>query len=105
MNDMNEMDLENYDADGDELPSDSEHAMPERDDAEVVFEKHTSSVFSVKLDPVSASLAVTGGEDEKAYVWKTVNGEVLFECEGKTSDLLYMLLVRVCKNLFHGLVF
>lgn len=89
MTDMNEMDLENYDADGDELVGDEdgggggEPTMPARDDAEVVFDKHTGSVFTVRLQPGNASLAVSGGEDDKAYVWKTNNGEVLFECEGE----------------------
>lgn len=40
------------------------------------------SVFCVALDPVSNTLAVTGGEDDRAYVWTVCDGDVLFECTG-----------------------
>ena len=64
---------------------------PAVDDAVLVFDRHSSSsstsssslnsVFSVGLDP-SGSLAVSGGEDDKAFVWKVADGSVLFECTG-----------------------
>ena len=47
----------------------------------MVFSKHTGSVFCVNLDP-SANMVVTGGEDDKAFVWKASDGEVMFECTG-----------------------
>lgn len=37
----------------------------------------------MSLDPVTNSLAVTGGEDDKAYVWRVSDGEVLLECSGE----------------------
>lgn len=40
------------------------------------------SVFCVGLDPVTNSLAVTGGEDDRAFVWSVTDGDVLFECTG-----------------------
>ena len=43
----------------------------------------SASVFSVAIDPVSNTLAVTGGEDDKAFVWRIQNGETLLQCEGK----------------------
>lgn len=43
-------------------------------------------MFCVALDPVSNTLAVTGGEDDRAYVWDVCSGDVLFECTG-----LYLL--------------
>lgn len=42
------------------------------------------SVFCVSLDPATNSLAVTGGEDDKAYVWKVSDGEVVLECTGES---------------------
>lgn len=42
----------------------------------------SGSVFCVSLDPVANSLAITGGEDDKAYVWSITDGEMLFECTG-----------------------
>lgn len=41
------------------------------------------SVFCVSLDPATNSMAVTGGEDDKAYVWRLSDGEVLLECSGE----------------------
>ena len=43
----------------------------------------SASVFSVSLDPVNNSMAVTGGEDDKAYVWRTQDGETHMECLGR----------------------
>lgn len=40
------------------------------------------SVFCVSLDPVTNSLAVSGGEDDRAFVWSVTDGDVLFECTG-----------------------
>ena len=43
----------------------------------------SASVFSVSLDPVNNSMAVTGGEDDKAYVWRIQDGETHMECIGR----------------------
>lgn len=42
-----------------------------------------ASVFCVSLDPKTNTLAVTGGEDDKAFVWRLSDGELLFECSGE----------------------
>ena len=42
----------------------------------------SASVFSVSIDPVNNSMAVSGGEDDKAYVWRIQDGETLMECRG-----------------------
>lgn len=39
----------------------------------------------MNLDPATNNLAVTGGEDDKAYVWRVSDGEVVLECTGKYS--------------------
>lgn len=59
----------------------------EQDDSELTFSKHTGSVFCVSLDPATNSLAVTGGEDDKAYVWRVSDGEVVFECTGHKDSV------------------
>ncbi|KAM4602273.1 angio-associated migratory cell protein [Polymixia lowei] len=66
---------------------DEMEAEAEQDDSEFTFSKHTGSVFCVSLDPVNNSLAVTGGEDDKAYVWRVSDGEVLFECTGHKDSV------------------
>lgn len=40
-------------------------------------------MFCVSLDPKTNTLAVTGGEDDKAFVWRLSDGELLFECAGE----------------------
>lgn len=43
-------------------------------------------MFCVSLDPKTNTLAVTGGEDDKAFVWRLSDGELLFECAGKGAQ-------------------
>uniref|UniRef100_A0A3B4DQD6 Angio-associated migratory cell protein n=1 Tax=Pygocentrus nattereri TaxID=42514 RepID=A0A3B4DQD6_PYGNA len=59
----------------------------EQDDSELTFSKHTGSVFCVRLDPATNNLAITGAEDDKAYVWSVSDGEVLFECSGHKDSV------------------
>uniref|UniRef100_A0A8C2L2Q1 Angio-associated, migratory cell protein n=1 Tax=Cyprinus carpio TaxID=7962 RepID=A0A8C2L2Q1_CYPCA len=74
----------NADDDGWETEDEME---PEQDDSELTFSKHTGSVFCVSLDPVTNSLAVTGGEDDRAFVWSVSDGDVLFECTGHKDSV------------------
>merc|ERR1719374_387724 len=70
---------------------------PAVDDAVLVFDRHSpssassssspNSVFSVALDP-TGSIAVSGGEDDKAYVWKVADGSLLFECGGHQDSVV-----------------
>lgn len=91
---------------------DEMEAEAEQDDSDLTFSKHSGSgtpswiktssqsrlqskyvifllrfcpgsVFCVSLDPATNSLAVTGGEDDKAFVWRVTDGEVLLECTGE----------------------
>uniref|UniRef100_A0A8C4FDR9 Angio-associated migratory cell protein n=1 Tax=Dicentrarchus labrax TaxID=13489 RepID=A0A8C4FDR9_DICLA len=66
---------------------DEMEAEAEQDDSEFTFSKHTGSVFCVSLDPATNSMAVTGGEDDKAYVWRVSDGEVLMECTGHKDSV------------------
>ena len=50
-----------------------------------------ASVFSVAIDPVNNSMAVSGGEDDKAYVWRIQDGKTLMECHGITFLCLMLL--------------
>jgi len=67
---------------------------PAVDDAVLVFDRHSASasasepnsVFSVALDP-TGSVAVSGGEDDKAFVWRVADGSVLFECSGHQDSV------------------
>ena len=61
------------------------------------------AVFCVCIDPRTSQLVASGGEDDKAYVWKASDGEVLMECTGKVGMFAddfrigsYRLLVHLC---------
>lgn len=51
---------------------------PSRDDSHITFDKHVGSVFCGSLHPTE-DLACTGGEDDRAYVWSTLTGELVHE--------------------------
>lgn len=61
--------------------------VPERDDASLVFVNHTSSLFSCHLEPTAGKLAVTGGQDDKAYVWEIESGKIVLECTGHQDSV------------------
>ncbi|OWK12630.1 AAMP [Cervus elaphus hippelaphus] len=62
-------------------------SMEGPDDSEVTFALHSASVFCVSLDPKTNTLAVTGGEEDKAFVWRLSDGELLFECAGHKDSV------------------
>ncbi|KAG7326740.1 hypothetical protein KOW79_010141 [Hemibagrus wyckioides] len=81
--------LEDVDfADADDEGWETEDEMEaEQDDSDLTFSKHTGSVFCISLDPVTNNLAVTGGEDDKAYLWNVIDGQVVFECTGHKDSV------------------
>ena len=50
------------------------------------------SVFSVSLHPDN-SLACSGGEDDRAFIWRTSDASVLMECKGQKT-ILHCVLVQ-----------
>ena len=59
------------------------------DESKVIFQPHTASVFSIDISTnPSVRLAVTGGEDDRAYVWNYETGRCLFECTGHTDSVV-----------------
>ncbi|KAI2663982.1 Angio-associated migratory cell protein [Labeo rohita] len=84
LEDVDFADAGNADDDGWETEDEMES---EQDDSELTFSKHTGSVFCVGLDPATNSLAVTGGQDDRAYVWSVSDGDVLFECTGHKDSV------------------
>ncbi|XP_071792333.1 angio-associated migratory cell protein-like [Asterias amurensis] len=97
--DLNEMEGGEYIIDdlGEEMGSEADNEEEEEDlgmdeptiedDADFCYEKHTGSVFCCDLEPTKASLAVTGSEDDKAYVWKVGDGEPVLECSGHKDSV------------------
>ena len=58
--------------------------MPHYDPIPFHFKFHSipGAVFSVSLH-LSSELACSGGEDDKAYVWRVGDGVVVHECQGR----------------------
>ncbi|XP_015592395.1 angio-associated migratory cell protein isoform X2 [Cephus cinctus] len=65
-----------------------EEDQPIRDDAICTFTKHQGSVFCGSLSK-DGKLAVTGGEDDKAFVWSTISGETFLECTGYEDSVIF----------------
>lgn len=51
------------------------------------FNLHSKSVFCCSLS-VDSSLAASGGEDDKAFVWSTTDGSLKFECTGHQDSVI-----------------
>ena len=50
-------------------------------------------VFVVSIHP-SSSLVVTGGQDDKAFVWNLDDQQIVFECTGIYIHISYMYVCR-----------
>ncbi|KAF5271305.1 hypothetical protein FQA39_LY08103 [Lamprigera yunnana] len=68
---------------GDIGDEDEEEAV---DLSKFTFTKHSSSVFIGALSK-SGVLAVTGGEDDLAFVWTVEHGDVVLECTGHKDSV------------------
>lgn len=60
--------------------------------SQLTFSKHKKSVFCSDLSSDNR-LAITGGEDDMAYLWNTNDGQIIFECTGHKDSV-----TEVCFN-------
>ena len=58
-----------------------------KDDSKIIFSKHEGSVFCVNISN-SSNFAISGGEDDKAYVWNVKDGEVVYSCSGHKDSVI-----------------
>lgn len=65
------------------------------------FDRHSKSVFCCELSNDS-TLAASGGEDDRAFVWKTEDGSLLFECTGHSDSVIVVKFNCSCKLLATG---
>ncbi|KXS18604.1 WD40 repeat-like protein [Gonapodya prolifera JEL478] len=85
--------MDSDDEDGAQEPPEGEDNGEEeqeniKDDSVAGFLGHNGSVFCVALSPTDQTLAVSGGEDDKAYVWRTNTGQPSFELSGHTDSVI-----------------
>lgn len=57
------------------------------DDSFAQFAEHEAAVFAVALNPKDPLVAVSGGEDDLAHIWRTDNGDTLLKLEGHTDSV------------------
>lgn len=85
-----------------------EEEIVARNDATAIFKEHTGihsgdilpldlslfsgSVFSVSLHP-DGGLACSGGEDDRAFLWRVDDASVAMECKGKVQCAFLVLLL------------
>ncbi|XP_071148534.1 angio-associated migratory cell protein-like [Mytilus edulis] len=78
--------LENLDSididDGDDEGGEEGGADGLIDSSSFVFKQHTDAVFTVSVDKKSSNLVVTGGQDDRGFVWSANTGEQIMECNG-----------------------
>ena len=72
---------------GDEEPNNDETFQ---DDSIAAFYAHRKSVFCVSLHPLfpSPPLAVSGGEDDAAWVWNTIDGSEVAHLSGHSDSVI-----------------
>ncbi|KAG1682604.1 Angio-associated migratory cell protein [Nymphon striatum] len=81
---------EEDDDDDDDFQTGAEYeAIPIEDDSKVIFSSHSASVFCCDIDKYGLH-SVTGGEDDKAYVWDIKTGDVVMECAGHTDSIVFV---------------
>ncbi|GAB1602472.1 angio-associated migratory cell protein-like [Argonauta hians] len=66
---------------------DVEMFEPVTDSSKLTFSQHEDVVYCVGLHPCGQKLAVTGGQDDKAYLWDIQTGNILLECKGHKDSV------------------
>lgn len=79
----NDMEMDTMDTDDEE---DEDEVV--ENDSEVRFSMHTGSIFSVALNPKHECYALTGGEDDRGFIWDITNGEPYAELRGHSDSVV-----------------
>ncbi|RQM18412.1 hypothetical protein KXD40_001604 [Peronospora effusa] len=59
-----------------------------RDDADMVFHKHSGPVYSISVNPVDPRIVVTGGGDDVGVIWNREDGNVLYTLSGHQDTVV-----------------
>ncbi|RHZ87046.1 hypothetical protein Glove_41g35 [Diversispora epigaea] len=51
------------------------------------FFAHKDSVYSIDMHPIDQNIIVSGGGDDKGYLWRSDTGEQLYELSGHTDSV------------------
>ncbi|KAI9189988.1 60S ribosomal subunit assembly or modification protein [Blastocladiella emersonii ATCC 22665] len=82
-------DDDDMDADEDEAEQAGGDELVEiKDDSVQGFFAHQKPVYCVAMHPTSYDIILSGGEDEKAYLWSAHTGETLHQFDGHTDSVV-----------------
>jgi len=59
------------------------------DDSIQAFLSHTDSVYCLSAHPTSPSLVISGGGDDRAFIWDITSGSVLHELKGHDESVVH----------------
>lgn len=89
LDEMDDINLDEYMEEVTDQEEEDTEMEPPEDHSDLVFSKHTGSVFCCDLHP-DGKLAVTGGEDDKAYVWSVATGDIVLDCVGHKDSVIFV---------------
>lgn len=83
-----EMD-EDFPIDGVEPEEDQEEMTEEiPDDSSFCFVQHSDSVYCVDFHPTERDIVISGGGDDKAFIWNVSTGQVIHQLIGHTDSIV-----------------
>ncbi|BFZ21975.1 hypothetical protein BsWGS_25014 [Bradybaena similaris] len=82
-------DSDDDDNDDDIMETEEASSVPTSDDSVLTFIGHKDNpVICTRLSPADNEIAVTGGQDDRALVWSTRDGSIIFQCTGHTDTVV-----------------
>lgn len=84
---VDEEELVDADDDDEEDEQGGGEFIDEADDSLHTFTGHTGELYTVTCSPTDASLVVTGGGDDRGFMWKIGQGDFAFELQGHTDSV------------------
>ncbi|CDS11806.1 hypothetical protein LRAMOSA11450 [Lichtheimia ramosa] len=67
--------------------ADDENMMELADDSVQGFFDHREPVYAIAMHPKEPTIMVSGGGDDKSYIWRNDTGEMLYELSGHTDSV------------------
>ncbi|KAI9277314.1 WD40-repeat-containing domain protein [Phascolomyces articulosus] len=67
--------------------ADDENMMELADDSVQGFFDHHEPVYAIAMHPKDPTIVVSGGGDDKSYLWRNDNGEKVFQLDGHTDSV------------------
>lgn len=84
--DLDEM-MEGGEGEDEDEMEDGDLAPPPEDNSVIVFQKHQKAVFSGDFHPRLNGVCVSGGEDDRAYVWTWKKGDGRAAAAGEEGEI------------------